>query len=121
MPLRTAGLVCLPINHEGLQVIALSCQSLPAIGATSWPDHIKMMLCLGGDQEVGIDIAAVEHVCPGQEIPIRQVLLNGGAHDAIWRGSRRRHHLRDKIRVVGIAGLGEMELIAHQGVSRLLL
>ena len=49
---------------------------------------------------------------PRKEIPIGQVLLDGGAHDAILRGRGRRHHLRDEIGVVGITGLGEVELIA---------
>jgi hypothetical protein len=48
-----------------------------------------------------------------KEIPIGQVLLDGGAHDAILRGRGRRHHLRDQIGVAGITGLGEVELIAH--------
>jgi hypothetical protein len=68
---------------------------------------------LGGDQEVGVHIAAVEHAGAGQEIPIGQVLVDGGAHDAIVHGRGRRHHRRDAIGVVGIAGLGAVARRAH--------
>jgi hypothetical protein len=39
--------------------------------------------CLGRDQEVCVHRAAVEHVCPGEEITIGHVLLHGGTHKAI--------------------------------------
>jgi hypothetical protein len=86
---------------------------LPTIGPKRWTNDINLMRRLGRDQEVGIPIAAVEHVGPGQEIPIGQVLLNGGAHNAIWRGRWHRHDPCDEIWVVGITGLGEMHLITH--------
>jgi hypothetical protein len=102
MALGTARLLRLPIDHEGLQVIALACPSLPAIRPKGRPDDVDLVLGLGSDEEVRIDIAAVEQVCPWEEIPIGQVLLNGWAYDAILRRGRRRDHLRDEIRVVGI-------------------
>ena len=108
-----AGLLGLPIDDKGLQVIALPFPPLPTIGPERRTNHIDLMRRLGCDQSVCVHIAAVEHVCPRKEIPIGQVLLDGGAHDAIWRGRWRRHHLRDEIRVVSITGLGEVELIAH--------
>ena len=112
LSLRAARLLGLPIDDKGLQVIALPFPPLPAVGPKRRTNHIDLMLSLGGDQEVRIDIAAVEQVCPRQEIPIGQVLLDGESHDAILRGGWRRHHLRDEIGVVGISGLGEVELIA---------
>ena len=73
-------------DDEGLQVVACSCPPLPTVGPERRANHIDLMLGLSADQEVRIDIAAVEQVCPGQEISIGQVLLDGGAHDAILRG-----------------------------------
>jgi hypothetical protein len=110
--LGTAGLLGLLLDDKGLQVIAVPFSPLPTIGPERRTHHIELMRRLGGDQEVGVPRAAVESVCPRQEIPIGQVLLDGGAHDAILRGRWRRHHLRDEIGVVGIAGLGEVERIA---------
>jgi hypothetical protein len=40
MPLRTARLFGLPIQHEGAEVITLTCPTLVAIGPKGWPDHI---------------------------------------------------------------------------------
>ena len=61
MPLGTVGLVRLPIQDEGLQVIAVFNLVLPAIGSKGGPNHINLVL-LRGHQEVGIHIAAVEQV-----------------------------------------------------------
>jgi hypothetical protein len=68
--LGTARLLSIPIQDEGLQVIALARPSLPAIGPKGRPDDVDLVPGLGGDEEVRIDIAAVEQVCPGEEIPI---------------------------------------------------
>jgi hypothetical protein len=70
MALGTVRLLRLPIDHKGLQVIALTRASLPAIGAEGWPDDIDLVHGPGGDQEVGIDVTAVEHVGPWEELPI---------------------------------------------------
>ena len=40
-------------------VIPLARPLLPALGPKGWPDDIDLVQSLGGDQEVGIDIAAV--------------------------------------------------------------
>ena len=52
---------------------------------------------------------------------IGQILLNGGAHDAILRRRWRCRHLRDEMWVIGITGLCERHLMADQWTSRLLL
>jgi hypothetical protein len=70
MALGTVRLLRLPIDDKGLQGIALARPSLPAVGPKGRPDDIDLVPGLGGDQEVGIDIAAVEQVCPWEEIPI---------------------------------------------------
>jgi hypothetical protein len=93
MSLGATCLLGFPIEDKGLQVIATSFPSLSTVGAKRRPNHIDLMLGLGGHEEVRIDIAAVEQVGPGKEIAIGQVLLDGGAHDAILHGGRCRHHL----------------------------
>ena len=60
MALRTVRLLRVPIDDKGLEVIALACPLLPAIGAKGRPYDIDLVQGLGGDQEVGIDVAAVE-------------------------------------------------------------
>src|SRR5207247_10286907 len=57
MPLGTVGLVGLPIQHKGLQVIAVCELMLPAIRAQGGPYDIDLMLCLGGDEKVSIHVA----------------------------------------------------------------
>jgi hypothetical protein len=60
-----------------------------------------MMLRLGGDQEVRIDIAAVEQVCTREEITLGEVVVDGGTHHAILRRRGRGEHLGNQIRLVG--------------------
>jgi hypothetical protein len=107
MPWGTAGLVCLPSHHTGLEVPALARLPLPARRAQGGSNHLELLLGLGGDQASGIYLAALEHVGPGEQIASGQVLLDGGAHDAIWQGGWRRDHLRAEIRVVDSTGFGE--------------
>jgi hypothetical protein len=86
--------------------------TLVAVGA-KWGAHdIDLMVGLSGDQEFGIDIAAVEQVHAGEEVALRQVLVDGGAHDAIRCGRRCGDHLGDEMGLVIITGFGEVDLIA---------
>jgi hypothetical protein len=71
------------------------------------------MLGLGGEQQLGIHIAAVEHVRAGEEIALRQVVVDGGTHDAIRRGRRCGDHLGDQMGLALITGFGEMHLVTH--------
>ena len=84
MPLGTAGLVGLPIQDEGLQVIAVGDLVLPTIGPKGRPDHIDLVL-LRGHQEVGIHIAAVEQMCARQQVSCGQILDDGRSHRTIGR------------------------------------
>jgi hypothetical protein len=113
MALGAARPLGLPIDDEGLEVIALPCPPLPAVGPERRTDHIDLMLGLGGDEQVCIDIAAVEQVRAREELPLGEVAVDRRAHDAVLRGRRCREHLGDQIGLTHIAGLGEMELIAH--------
>ena len=70
MALGTVRLLRLPIQDKGLQVIAFPGPLLPAIGPKGGTDHIDLMPGLGGDQEVGIDIAAIEEVGARQQITL---------------------------------------------------
>jgi hypothetical protein len=103
----------LPIADHGLEVVACPFPPLPTGGPERWPNAIDLMLALGGDQEVRVDLAAVEHVGAWEEIPSGEVVLDGRPHDAILRGRGRRHHVRDHIRLPRITGFGEGERIAH--------
>jgi hypothetical protein len=62
MALGAARLLGLPIDDKGLEVIAFAFPLLPAVGPKRRTNHINLMLGLGGDEEVRIDIAAVEQV-----------------------------------------------------------
>jgi hypothetical protein len=68
MALGAARLLGLPIDDKGLQVIACPFPPLPAVGPQGWTDHIDLMMGLGGDQEVRIDIPAVEQVYAWEDI-----------------------------------------------------
>ena len=78
MPLGTAGLVGVPIQDEGLQVIAMGDLVLPTIGAKGRADHIDLVL-LRGHQEVGIHVAAVEQVRARQQVSC-------GSNPGRWAG-----------------------------------
>jgi hypothetical protein len=62
MALGAARLLRLPSDDKGLQVIALPFPPLPAVGPERRTHHFDLMLSLGSDQEVRVDIAAVEPV-----------------------------------------------------------
>ena len=69
MALGTARLLGLPIQDKGLQSVALAGVMLSALGAEGGAHHIDLMLSLGRHQEVGLDIAAVEHMGARQQLP----------------------------------------------------
>ena len=113
LSLGTARLLGLPLDDKGLEVVASPFPPLPTVGAKRRPNHLDLMLGLGGDQEVRIDRAAVEQVDTWENITIGSVLLDGGTHHTILRGGWRRHHLCNEVGGVGIAGLGEVARRAH--------
>jgi hypothetical protein len=55
LALGTARLLGLPIDDQGLEVVALPFPPLPTVGAKRRTHHLDLLLGLGGDQEVGID------------------------------------------------------------------
>jgi hypothetical protein len=69
MPLGTVGLLRLPIQDKGLQVIALTGLMLPALRPKGGTDHINLMLALRRDETVGIHVATIEPVGPRQQFP----------------------------------------------------
>ncbi len=70
LALGTAGLFRFPLDHEGASVIALAREALPAVGAKGRADHVDLMVGLGGDEEVRIDVAAVQQVGAGEATAI---------------------------------------------------
>jgi len=63
------GLVGVPIQDEGLEIIALSDLLLPTIGAKGRPDHIDLVLALRRDEKVSIHVATVQQMGARQQIP----------------------------------------------------
>ena len=112
MPLGTVRRLRLPIQDKGLQVIAVCDLMLPAVGPKGRPDHIDLMLPLGGDEEVGIHVTTVEQMGAREQITCGEVLYDDRAHCTIGRGRRGREHLGDQIRVLRLTRLGEGVLIA---------
>jgi hypothetical protein len=115
LPLGSAGLLRRPVNDEGAQIIALTRPPLMAIRPEGRADHVDLMRCVGGDQEVRIDIPAVQQMRAGEEITIGQVLLDGRSHNAIQCSRWGRQHLRDDRRLALVTGFREVDLVAHQG------
>ena len=89
---------------------ALALKALPAVGAKGGADHVDVMAGLGGDAEVRVDIAAVQHVRAGEAIAIVEALVDDGARDTIRRGRRGGHDLGDEGRAVGIAFWASREI-----------
>ncbi len=50
LPLRTVGLLGVPIQHKGLQGIALSGLILPALGSKGRTHHVDLILPLRGHE-----------------------------------------------------------------------
>jgi hypothetical protein len=113
MPVRTVGLLRLPIQAQGLQAIALTGLMWPAIRPKSGTDHIHLIVARRRDETVRIHVATVEPVGPRQQITLSQGVVDGGTHDTIRRGGRGGDHWRDQIRRLRITGLREVELRAH--------
>jgi hypothetical protein len=63
------GLLRLPIQDKGLQVITLTGLMLLAIRPKGGTDHINLILVLRRDETVGIHIATIEQVGPRQQLP----------------------------------------------------
>jgi hypothetical protein len=106
LPLGAAGLLGLPIDDEGAQIIPLARPPLVAIRPKGRADHVDLMRGVGGGESLGTDIAAIEQVRAGEEVRRRQVLVDGGAHHAIRRGRGRRAHLGNEMRLAVITGFG---------------
>jgi hypothetical protein len=115
LPLGTAGLLPLPIDHEGAQIVAVARPPLVALRPKGRADHGDLRLGVGGDKECGIHIAAIEQRRAREEITIGQVWLDGRSHDAIRRGRWGRCHRRHDRRLALVAGFREMDLGADPG------
>jgi hypothetical protein len=98
MSLGTARLLPLPIQDKGLQVIAVPGPPWTTVGAKRRTHHSDLMPGLGRARE---------------ELPLGEITVERGAHDALLRRGRRREHLGDQIRLARIAGRGAMDLLAH--------
>lgn len=70
MALGATRLLGFPIDDKSLEVIASPFPSLPTVGSKRRTHHIDLMLGLGGNEEVRIDIPAVKQVDAWEEIPI---------------------------------------------------
>src|SRR5919109_2563704 len=70
MPLGTVRLLGLPSDDKGLEVIACPLSLLSAVGPKRRTHHIDLMVRLGGNQEVRIDIPAVQQVRAWEDITI---------------------------------------------------
>jgi hypothetical protein len=62
LPLRTVGLLRLPVDDEGAQIIALARSPWVAVRPEGWAHDIDLVDGLRGDEQLGIDIATIEQV-----------------------------------------------------------
>ena len=62
LALGALGLLRLPVDHKGVEVIAVPVPLLPTRGAQRGPYDIDLMVYLGTDQDVRDDIATVDEV-----------------------------------------------------------
>jgi hypothetical protein len=69
MAFGTVGLLRLPVQDKGLQVIALTGLMLPARRPKGGPDHINLVVALCRDETIGIHVATIEQVSPRQQLP----------------------------------------------------
>jgi len=73
--LGAGGLLALPIDHEGVEVIAMAFPTLPTGGVQRGADHIDLVLAWRTHEQVRHDIAAVEHVRARRASGIRTAKL----------------------------------------------
>jgi hypothetical protein len=66
LALGTARMLDLPIDDKSLEGVASPFPPLPTVGSKRRNLHIDLMLALGGDQEVRIDIRCRARVCLGE-------------------------------------------------------
>jgi hypothetical protein len=88
MPLGTMGLLRLPFQDKGLQVIALTGLMSPAIRSKGGTDRINLILALRRDETVGIHVATIEQVGPRQQLPGGYIVPDRRSHHTIGCGSR---------------------------------
>jgi hypothetical protein len=109
VPLGTAGVLRLPVDHEGAQIVALACPPLMARRSESGADDVDLMPGVGGDESVGIDRTALEPMRAGEAITLSQVWLDGRSQEALRGGRRRGHDPRDQGRLTLLTGFGEVD------------
>jgi hypothetical protein len=115
LPLRTVGLLRLPVDDEGAHIIALARSPLVAIRPEGWAHDIDLMDGLSGDEPLGIDLATIEPVQTREEIARGQVTLNERAHGTIRGGRRRGHDTGAQVQLILLTGFGQVHLAADPG------
>jgi hypothetical protein len=119
LPLGTVGLLRLPVDDKGTQIIALVCPPLVAIRPEGWAHDINLVDGLSSDEQLGIDIATIEQVYTGEEMARGQVILNERAHDTIRGGRWRGHDTSEQVRLIILTGFGQVHLVADPGDTTL--
>jgi hypothetical protein len=74
---------------------------------------------MSSNEQLGIDIAAIEQVHTGEEMTRGQVILNERARDTIRGGRRRGHDAGDQVRLIILTGFGKVHLVADLGDTTL--
>ena len=101
-----------PDDREGTEIEALFTVSPPAMIQRDRTEQIDGMINLARDQQGGIDIAGIDHVGFRQQSTPGESALNRCRHRPVRRSRRGGLDIRDQVRPIRLAGLGQMNLVA---------
>src|SRR5271165_2240174 len=83
---------------------------LGGVGADR-PEQGDPVVVAGGEDVPGADVAGVDRVLAGSQAPGGQALVDDLGHLGIARGRVAGLHVRDQVRQVRLAGLGQVDLV----------
>ena len=110
---RTHDLLPLPVNGEVGGVEALAGPRLPLGIHTGRTVQLDPPFVLCGNELLGLDITAVDHVHRGQEILGVQSLMHREHHFMIQGGSRRRFDMGNEVGAVLLTAFRQVDRVAN--------
>jgi hypothetical protein len=106
------GQLARPKDREGSEIKALAVAGPPAAVRQHRTDQVDGVLGPAGDQQGSVDIAGIDQVGFRQQTTLRQSVLNRCRHLNVTQASSGSLDIRDQVGRVGIARLGQMDLVA---------
>ena len=101
-----------PVDLEPGEVKAVLVAGLPAGVGRQWADQLDAVVGAGGQHAVHADVGRVDQVLGCQQAHTGEVGVAGWHGVDVGGGGDRGGHMHDQVGPVGLAGFGEVGLVA---------